>query len=499
MLERAADSGDFVEAFLLPDSGAGDRLAVADRTADGGEEQTYGDLARNSRRAAAGLAARGVMQGQRVVLAGTPGSSWLAALLGILRRGAVAVPLDPGLAEAEMAPMVSASAPAAILGSDEMEALSVGEDRVAARADAVRGLDDVAMIVWTSGTAGAPKGVALTFANIAYSVGQAMVAQQPSSDDRWLSVLPAHHLLELCCGLLPALASGGSVCFAHTLMPQEIAGIIRERGITKMVAVPLVLRLLEPAVAGSGLQTAYCGGAPLDPAVVVRYAAQGIAVYQGYGLTEAAPTVAMNTPAHHRAGSVGRPLTGTEVRITRAPGAGAGEILVRSPGVMRGYWREDARSSGVVDADGWLHTGDLGFVDEDDFLFVTGREKRLVVLESGKKVQPEEVEAALAASDLFADVCVVGVVGVAGARRRLSPSEQVCAVVVPSPTMISRHGELGTLQEAVTAEVARRTSSLSGYKRPSVVKVHDGPFPRTRKGTPRHAEVARLVEKGYLN
>ena len=347
------------------------------------------------------------------------------------------------------------------------------------------------MIVWTSGTTGAPKGVTLTFANIAYVVEQVLAGQRPRADDRWLSVLPAHHLLELCCGVLPALASGASVWFARTLMPNEIGDMVRSLGITKMVAVPLLLRLMEPAVRGSDLQTVYCGGAPLDPAVVERYAAHGVAVYPGYGLTEAAPTVAMNTPQHNRAGSVGRPLPGTEVRIAGSAGAAEGEILVRSPAVMPRYWDDDLLTAAAIDTEGWLHTGDLGFVDDDGYLFVTGRSKRLVVLESGKKVQPEEVEGALGAGELFADVCVVG-------TRLDGRAEQVCAVVVPTAAMAAAHPDAAGRHEAAVVEVARLTSSLSGYKRPTLVKVHDGPFPRTLKGTPRHAEVAAMVEEGRI-
>lgn len=500
MLQRACDSGQFVDAFLHAGDGGDDLPAVATGTAGGWQELTYGELARRVDRVAAGLAARGVRPGERVVLVADAGPSWVATLLGILRCGAVAVPLDPGLTEDEMAPMVARSSPAAVLGPEELD--GIGDSRPAAPAGPVgapRRLDDAAMVVWTSGTTGAPKGVTLSFGNVAYSVEKAVASQRPGAGDRWLSVLPVHHLLELCCGVLPALASGGFVTFARTLMPHELAGIIRECRVTRMVAVPLLLRLLEKSVAGSGLETVYCGGAPLDPALVDRYASTGIAVYPGYGLTEAAPTVAMNTPEHHRAGSVGRPLPGTEVRIAGVAGhddgAGVGEILVRSPAVMQGYWGDGVLTAGAVDGGGWLHTGDIGFVDADGFLFVTGRAKRMVVLESGKKVQPEEVEAAIAASDLFAEVCVVGVTGAGGGA---AAPEQVCAVVVPTAAMAARHPERGELHEAAAAEVALRTSSLSGYKRPALVKVHAGALPRTLKGAPRHTEVARMVEEGRL-
>ena len=484
MPRTTTDPVTFLDVLLAAAPARPTALAVATRTGDGWDEASFADLARRTTVVATRLASLGVAPGDRVVLAAPAGGWWVAALLGILHRGAVAVPLDPSLTESERAPMVARSAPAAVLDAAALADLAAaGEDELsAAPGERLRRRpDDPAMIVWTSGTTGAPKGVTLTVANLAYSVEQAMAGQRPTAADRWLSLLPPHHLLELCCGVLPALLAGGSVRVARSLIPAEVGAIVRDHRITRMVAVPLVLRLLEDALEGSQLQAAYCGGAPLDPAVVRRYAERGIAVYPGYGLTEAAPTVAMNTPAASRDASVGRPLTGTEVRII-----GDGEILVRSPGVMAGYWADEALTAAAVDVDGWLHTGDLGHLDDDGFLYVTGRAKRLIVLESGKKVQPEEVEGAVAAGPRFAEVCVVGVT----ASRRGTRTEQVCAVVVPVDAALG--------DEAAAAEVARLTSSLSGYKRPALVRVARRPLPRTLKGAPRHADVARMVEAGEL-
>ena len=483
MPQTATDPVTFLDVLLAAAPADPTALAVATRAGDAWDEASYADLVRRTARVAARLATLGVGPGDRVVLAAPAGGWWVAGLLGILHRGAVAVPLDPALTESERAPMLARSAPTAVLDAAALDHLdAASEDEPASSTERVRRRpDDPAMIVWTSGTTGAPKGVTLTLANLAYSVEQAMAGQRPTADDRWLSLLPPHHLLELCCGVLPALVAGGSVRVARSLIPAEVGAIVRAHRITRMVAVPLVLRLLEDALEGSDLRAVYCGGAPLGPAVVRRYADRGIAVYPGYGLTEAAPTVAMNTPAVSREGSVGRPLTGTEVRIT-----GDGEILVRSPGVMAGYWGDEALTAAAVDADGWLHTGDLGHLDEDGFLHVTGRAKRLIVLESGKKVQPEEVEGALAAGPRFAEVCVVGVT----ATRRGTRGEQVCAVVVPV--------DAGLDAQAAAAEVARLTSSLSGYKRPALVRVARHPLPRTPKGAPRHADVARMVEAGEL-
>ncbi|MGI8806751.1 MAG: AMP-binding protein, partial [Acidimicrobiales bacterium] len=201
----------------------------------------------------------------------------------------------------------------------------------------------------------------------------------------------------------------------------------------------------------------------------------GIGVYQGYGLTEAAPVVSMNSPGRNRAGSVGRPVPGTVVRI-----GVDGEILVRGPGVMLGYWNDVAATHEAVDTEGWLHTGDLGRLDPDGYLFVTGRAKSLIVLDSGKKVQPEEVEAILSQGELFDEVCVVGWRGASG-------GELVCAVVVPALPPMS--------DEQAADEVRRLSAPLSGFKRPTIVRVHQGELPKTAKRSLRRAEVVRLLEE----
>jgi long-subunit acyl-CoA synthetase (AMP-forming) len=503
----APPAADWISTLLhAGDPAVAHRVALATPTSAGCQELTYAGLDHSSAAVAAWLVRRGVAPGQRVLLQGDPSGAWVSACLGILRAGAIAVPLDPRLAADEWALVATASTPVAVVvaarmrpliaevGLDvdvlELESLDrlVPDSAVAAfRPGVARAMDDPAFIVWTSGTTGRPKGVTLTYANLAYAVSRSVQAQGLDHDDRWLSVLPLNHLLELTCGLLGSLSTGATLCFCPTLMPHEIVELLVERRITRMMVVPLLARLLKPELerARPGhLRALFSGGAPLAPELVDAYEQLGIPLYQGYGMTETAPTVAMNADAHHRRASVGRPLPGTEVRIERGSDQGGdadGEILVRSPAVMAGYWNDDALTREAIDADGWLHTGDLGHLDGDGFLFVTGRAKDLIVLESGKKVQPDEIEAVLQDSACFADVCVVGVASIDG---RSPGSEQVCAVVVPARPMT---------EDEARAEVTRLSAGLSGYKRPRVVDVWDtdASLPRTAKRSVRRTEVAR--------
>lgn len=461
-------------------------MALATRAGEGWEELTYGDLDGRSAAVAAALAGAGVGPGDRVALLAEPGGGWAVAFLGILRGGGIAVLLDAKLTDQELASLCQRSGLAAAVVSPALagrwpdRAVPVLPPSTAASAwpDVPRAVDGPAVLVWTSGTTGEPRGVLLSLANLVYVIEQSSLVQGTGADARWLSVLPPNHLLELCCGLLPGLAAGATTFVARSIVPSELCALIAECRATHMVAVPLVLRLLRRHLAPSGeigpLRTIYCGGAPLDPHLVTYFGGLGVAVHQGYGLTEAAPVVSMNSPTANRAGSVGRPLPGTTVRI-----GDAGEILVRGPGVMLGYWEDEAATREAVDAGGWLHTGDLGRLDDDGYLYVTGRSKSIIVLESGKKVQPEEVEAVLSGGERFAEVCVVG-------WRAAGAGEQVTAVVVPDEPMT---------EEEAAAEVRRLSVALSGFKRPTIVRVHEGELPKTVKRSMRRAEVVRWLEQ----
>ena len=536
VITSPTSSGDVLDGWSRRgDATVAARVAIATRTGATWNETTYAALDRRSSELASSLAAAGVLPGDRVALLAEPGADWAAAFLGILRRGAIAVPLDVKLTADELDPLCRRSRLAAAVVSptyaDRWRAWVpvVDPSRPPAAAppheaaEASRPVDDPAVLVWTSGSTGEPKGVALSFANLAYVVARASAIQGTGPDARWLSVLPPNHLLELCCGLLPGLAAGSTTFVARTIVPHELASMMADCRVTQMVVVPVVLRMMKrhiesatrrPGVKGAYLRAAgrlaavvpsarlrralyaplhrrlggrlrafYCGGAPLDPEIASFFERLGIGVYPGYGLTETSPTVSMNSPGHNRLGSVGRPLPGTDVRI-----AADGEILVHGPAVMLGYWDDDPATREAVDGEGWLRTGDLGRLDDDGYLFVTGRSKSLIVLDSGKKVQPEEVETALARSELFAEVCVLGWRESSG-RNGGRAGEQVCAVVV---------GVDPITEEAAADEVRRLTTGISGFKRPTVVRVHDGELPKTAKRSLRRAEVARLLDAGAV-
>lgn len=578
MHEAAVETqrGEVQWADFLPAAANAARPALAMRSGGSWREVSYGELQHQVEWLAADLMARGVAAGDRVAILSESRPEWVVAFFAALASGAVAVPLDAKLTLHELACQVENAAPSVLFVSSDRAAVgreladrlpgiehvigldrdptedsadSIGASRVGVvrqahheRKEAAqrehsepRRLDDVAVITYTSGTTGSPKGVMTTFGNLLFQVRSGAELFGLGSQDVSLSILPLNHLLELAGSLLVVLHRGGQVCFVGSLFPQDVADAIRERNVTRMVVVPMFLALLmrdidrrvergsrvapvafKAALAvarcipltslrralfaplhhelGGALRDFICGGAPLDPAVAQFFECLGFSVYQGYGMTETSPAIATNAPGANRLGSVGRPLPGVAVRIDPAHATvGDGEILTRGPHLMRGYFRREDLTLEAMDTEGWLHTGDIGRFDRDGYLYVTGRIKDLIVLGGGKKVLPEEVEAELGASPLFAEVCVVG----RRARDGIAAgTESVCAVVVPSAVLLAaveRRTALDevrtngrsnrALHEAAEREVEGAVRDLAAFKRPTsvVVRLEELPKTSTRK------------------
>jgi len=249
---------------------------------------------------------------------------------------------------------------------------------------------------------------------------------------------------------------------------------MRERRVNLMIGVPLLFRSLkgwierqidgDRRLLGDALRVFISGGAPLDPEVARFFDRLGVPLLQGYGLTETSPVISVNTLRANRIGSVGRPLAGVEVKVDLE-----GEILTRGPHVMKGYYRRDDLTRDAIDPEGWFHTGDVGKIDGDGFLYVTGRLKSLIVLGNGKKVDPEEVEVSLSRASKIKSVCVFG--------RRPSPdspqdAEEVCAVAVPADSRRWKECPEAVSVE-IRQEIALLTRDLAPYKRPAKIYVSE--------------------------
>ena len=395
--------------------------------------------------------------------------------------------------------------------------------------------NDSAIITFTSGTTGSSKGVITTYGNLLHQIRSLRQIVRNDANTVCVSILPLCHLFELTAGFLGALYGGGCIAYCNTLLPDEILAAMQEHEPTCMVTVPLFLKLLATSIRkevagqsrfrralfalsinaavllpmsvrrwlfspihkrlGGKFEYFVSGGAPLDVATLRFFDQIGMPVFQGYGLAETSPVITTNGPRANRPGSVGKPLPGVELKISDAS---QGEILTRGPHVMRGYLGDPALTSELIDSDGWLHTGDIGHIDKDGYLFVSGRKKNIIVLGSGKKVQPEEVEAVLFEHPYMKEGCVVGAIA---DRGLLKGTEEVCAVAVPSEDAI-RHCkddslDLGVIVRSAIEQQAQR---LSPFKRPTRIILSNRPLPRTTsKKIRRHNLFEWLAQEAILS
>jgi long-chain acyl-CoA synthetase len=542
--------------MLLKSDVFGSRVASCMQQGGQWNELTYLELSRKARDLSDYLIHWGLNRGDRVSILSESRPEWGIAYFATIRAGGVLVPLDVKLTSTEIVSILTDSAPRVFFVSPEQAEKAVAlkalvpsiEVIILLDPDPVSGLppyhelrsprtfrgrnrdvQETALLIYTSGTTGNPKGVMITFGNLIYQVRNFNEILDLDDDDMYLSILPLNHLFELTGGFIGVLHAGGGICYSSSLQPQEITRIMREKKITGMITVPLFLKLLKLGIEkeirkmsesrqrmfrlcyrlarwvpsyslrkllfyplqrqlGGRMKGFISGGAPLDLEVGEFFDRIGIPVYQGYGLTETSPVVSVNTPQHNRFGSVGRPLKGVSVEILKKEGELEGEIVTRGPHIMKGYYRRPDLTAEVIDELQWFHTGDLGRLDKDGYLYITGRIKNMIVLGGGKKVQPEEVEACLSQSLLFKEICVTGI--------RTRDTEEVTAAIVPSDALLEEYrDDPAQLEVVIKKEVAKFSTDLAHYKRPSKIFLHPGELPKTATRKIKRLLVAQWVQE----
>ena len=426
-------------------------------------ERSYSELMENVVAVRKGLLAEG-FAGKHISLIGLSSVEWIESYLGVITGGSVAVPLDAALPAGDLIDLINRSDSEALFigpkhqpllagilvqcpklrkiwvlqeetveASDEKTA-SLAELKAASKnsdADADRpNPDDVATIIFTSGTTGKSKGVMLTQNNIATNVEFVNYTADPGTV--MLSVLPIHHAYCLVMDWLKGFSLGATVCINDSLMH-----MVKNMGVFKpdvMLMVPLMVETIYKRIAaadaaipkkaiadnvfGGNLKIVFNGGAHLDPYYIERFAEYGVNIYEGYGMSECSPVISSNLPGDCKPGSIGRPLSNAEISFED------GEILVRGSSVMKGYYQMPEETAETL-KDGWLHTGDKGYLDEDGFLFINGRVKNLIILSNGENVSPEEIENKLALNALVGEVIVTGENN--GLTARIYPDQEVVA------------------------------------------------------------------------
>ena len=330
--------------------------------------------------------------------------------------------------------------------------------------------DDLATILFTSGTTGRPRGVMLSQWNLASNAAAMADALGSGCDHTRLNMLPFSHVYARTCDLYTWVYRG-----SRLVLGEGRETLVRDCQLaqpTVLNAVPYLYQRIADGVRASGaadeaaelaatfgghVKQLSCGGAPLAAEVEAWYADRGLSILPGYGMTEASPVISVSTPSARKSGSVGRPLPGVEVRI-----ADGGEVLVRGPNLMLGYWQDQAATAEVI-RDGWLHTGDLGELDAEGFLTIRGRKKELIVLSTGKKVSPTRVEGLLNASPLVEQVAVFG-----------EGRAALVALVVPTASGVAC--DSGELRAKLAPEIKRCLAAAACEEQVREFALLDRPF-----------------------
>ncbi|MFI7633734.1 long-chain fatty acid--CoA ligase [Nonomuraea sp. NPDC049400] len=401
-------------------------------------ELTYGGLDELSARLAGLLRGRGIGAGDRVAIMLPNVPEFGVVYYGVLRIGAIVVPLDPLLKRREIAAYLGdcgarlliawhAFAETAEAGSagtkadcffvvpEEFRRLLrgvAGEREIAATGDG-----DTAVIHYTSGTTGRPKGIELTHANLGGNAATVARMHALGVDDVVLGALPLYHTFGQTCSLNATVHAGARLTLLRRFEAGRALEVIRRDGVTVFHGVPaMYISLLDhPGAADlSMLRVRASGGAALPLDVQRAYETRfGCEIIEGYGLSETSPVAATNRGGHHRRpGSIGWPIKGIEMKIVdedgrETPRGEIGEIVVRGPNVMKGYWNDPAATAEAV-RDGWFHTGDLGRVDEDGYFYLVDR-RRDVIIRGGYTVYPREVEEVLYEHPAVRQAAVFGV------------------------------------------------------------------------------------------
>ena len=490
------------------------RVKSHDRTAIrfSGGVLSYADFADRIDGLAAALAARGIAKGDRVAYLGDNHPSFLETLFATTAIGGIFVPLNTRLAAPEIEYALLDSGSTALIyssalsntatiaatgagialrivvsdvgGSDgaDVDYESLIAENAPPAAVVSIGLDDPAIILYTSGTTGRPKGALLTHGNLTWNAINVLVDYDLTSSDIALMISPLFHAASLGMGALPAFLKGATVVLEAKFDPGRTLRLIEEYRVTSISGVPTTYQLIAEHPSWdsadiSSLRTLTCGGSPVPLRVLEAYEKRGLAFTGGYGLTETSPGATSLQPSRSRSkvGSAGLPHFFTSLRLRDAEGedvaAGAvGEIQLFGPNVIRGYWNRPEDGAASFADESWFKTGDMGYLDDEGFLFVADRLKDMII-SGGENIYPAEVEQLILELPAVSAVAVIGV-----------PDDKWGEVPVAIVTV--RHG-FEFAPESLGEHLAGR---LARYKIPKRVIVADE-LPRTASGKIRKAEL----------
>ncbi|HXK33656.1 MAG TPA: AMP-binding protein [Dehalococcoidia bacterium] len=559
----------FPELLAQSRQAFGGRVAFQQKVRGDWQRWTFRDISDESYRLAAGLIAAGLRPGDRVAIIGENSLQWVCAYYAIVIARGTAVPMYYELKPAEIAEMVGRSTPrfafisakvlsrfqqplesiamtvvmgdsagephrdglARIVAYADVAAMATDESRATLAATTVEP-DDLASLIFTSGTTGGMKGVMLTHRNFMADTRSARRSIAFTDRDRLIMVLPLHHAFPFLVAMCAGPAVGATVTLENDLrrvrdrmaevkptiflgVPQLFEVMYRnilsgieaqgrmetfQKGLRIVEATKqrtginigrIVFRELHKRL-GASLRFCISGGAALNPQVARNFARLGIPILQGWGLTEAAPVLAvqrwsprrfyMSNYYEERFGTVGQAIDGVAVSLIDIPEKelyvhlhGEGELIARGENITPGYWQSDEATAAAKLGE-WLRTGDVGRIDDEGNIWITGRSKFVIVLDSGEKVHPDELEEKIERSPCIADVAVIG--------KNVRGRTQAWAVVYPNYEEVARRlGDGMTVQavrDLIKTEIDAQERDVASYKRTSNFILSDAPLPRTK-------------------
>lgn len=491
------------------------------------------------------IKSKNIEQGDRIAIYGHYNPDWVIAYLAIQFAGAIGVPLDSRLTHREVNHFLNNSGAKILFASEDLLtsefeiAIPIKTPEITSKIEDFElpqlTLDDTSLILYTSGTTGSPKGVVLTHRNLSSNVEMMRQIIYFDTTDIFYSLLPLNHVFSQTVNVLCPFFIGARTTLARSLKSTEIKEDCLKTKPTVFPVVPLILEkfvkgiekeigklppskkilfgtlngigtLLHKIKKGSGgflyktlrkklglenLRLLIPGSAALPGWVSKKFEQWGFPLIQGYGLTETSPVVSVNPPNAPKNDSIGLPLLGLEVKILHPGEKGIGEIAVKGDSVFKGFWKNEEAAAEVFEGD-WFKTGDMGYIDPDGYLYITGRKKSVIVTSGGKNIYPEEIETYLSESPLIEEVLVLY------QTNPNTQSEELVAIIYPNYEELDIYCEKHKIKEKdphkiLTEVVKKLNQDLTDFKRIRRVKIRDEEFPKT---TTRKIKRYLFEEKG---